>query len=624
MRRSGIGQARPSRSAAQHARVSHVRRVVYEETNPSEYSRRRDMRRRDRLWLAILTASFVFGLAASWERWANPVIDAGREMNQPLRIASGEVLYSEVGHIYGPLSPWIHAALYRAFGPSLTTLYADGIVCAIAILAMVYWLARRIMTPAAAGTATLTVMWICTFKPAGNYIVPYAYSALHGTLLGLATLALLAAAVNRPTAMRFVAAGLVAGFTLLAKTEMGLSAVCAGVAAALLAARGDARRTFVYGAAFVAPAAALAGVVYVSIAARLGWSTLVVDNWLLFYNLPAPLAYFNAGLSGFDHPTRSLARMLVATVKLGIIAAVVGATSYLVAGPRGTARRAWLVLVLAVAVGAVLSVTTGLDWDRGPFLAMPIVLVAVLVMLVRGSSSDRTRLVTLYAVFALAQLARMLLHVRSGGAYGSFLLPVSVIVFTYLWVGPFAEALPDPAPRRVAYALALSLLIVSAAGTSVVLAYRYRRSNTAVISTERGTMIAPPDVARAWNQALAYIAAHTAPGDTVAVLPEGTSLDYLSARRNPLREEIVTPGFLDDAGETRAIASLETARTPLVLIVNRPTREFGAEAFGRDYCRRLMAWLDTHYTPCATFGAQDPRLRVGDTPFFIRAHCLNP
>src|SRR5262245_30190271 len=143
MRRSGTGHARPRSNAPLQARVSHVRRVEYEEGNPSEYSRRRGMRRRDHLWLAILMASFVFGLAVSWERWAGPVIDSGREMNQPLRLARGESLYSDVGHIYGPLSPWIHAALYRAFGPSLTILYADGIVCALAILAVVYWLARR-------------------------------------------------------------------------------------------------------------------------------------------------------------------------------------------------------------------------------------------------------------------------------------------------------------------------------------------------------------------------------------------------------------------------------------------------------------------------------------------------
>src|SRR5438067_7502895 len=118
----------------------------------------------DRVWLLVLGASFAFGLAASWQRWGGPLIDTGREMNQPVRLAAGERLYSDVRHIYGPLSPWLHAGLFRVFGASLNVLYADGIITAVLILALTYWLARRIMDPAAAGVATLSVMWLCAFK----------------------------------------------------------------------------------------------------------------------------------------------------------------------------------------------------------------------------------------------------------------------------------------------------------------------------------------------------------------------------------------------------------------------------------------------------------------------------
>jgi 4-amino-4-deoxy-L-arabinose transferase-like glycosyltransferase len=89
-------------------------------------------------------------------------------MNQPLRLARGEMLYSDVRHIYGPLSPYINALLYKIFGPSLTVLYADGIVTAILILAAVYWLSRRLMGRPAAAATTLSVMWLCAFKQAGK------------------------------------------------------------------------------------------------------------------------------------------------------------------------------------------------------------------------------------------------------------------------------------------------------------------------------------------------------------------------------------------------------------------------------------------------------------------------
>ncbi|HST19949.1 MAG TPA: hypothetical protein VLR90_02455, partial [Blastocatellia bacterium] len=153
------------------------------------------LNKRDLPWVVLIAASFIFALAVSWQRWGNPLVDCGREMNQPLRLANGEMLYSEVRHIYGPLSPYVNAALYRLFGPSLNVLYADGIVSAIIIIALVYWLSRQLMSRMASTAATLSVLWLCAFKQAGNYILPYSYGALHGCALGLITLVLLIKAV---------------------------------------------------------------------------------------------------------------------------------------------------------------------------------------------------------------------------------------------------------------------------------------------------------------------------------------------------------------------------------------------------------------------------------------------
>ena len=36
------------------------------------------------------------GLVASWQRWGNPLVDSGRELNVPLKLLHGERLYSEV------------------------------------------------------------------------------------------------------------------------------------------------------------------------------------------------------------------------------------------------------------------------------------------------------------------------------------------------------------------------------------------------------------------------------------------------------------------------------------------------------------------------------------------------
>jgi hypothetical protein len=627
---------------------------------------------RDRTWIAILALVFALMLAASWQRWADPIVDVGREMNQPLRLVAGERLYSDVRHIYGPLSPWLHAALYRLVGPSLTLLYADGIITAAVVLALVFWLARQILSPVAAAAATVNVMALCVFKPAGNYILPYSYNSLHGAALGLITLTIVTVALRRAhatvdgsrgmdapvpggwspapgraprrvgpdTYLRFLAAGFTAGLAILAKTEMGAAAVAAGLTAAALVAHGDVRRTAALAGTFTGTAGVLAGSVYGVVLGQAGWDTLASDSWLLLYNMPPEIAYFNGQVSGLAHPARSLTRMLIALAKVGIVATLVAALSAAVVvysrrpandssepggGDPVAGTRPWRLLAAALAGLVVTAASTGLDPDKGPFLAMPFLLVGLLAALtvrVRREPGVHTATLLTFTVFALASLARIILHVRSGGAYASYLLPMSVVLLTYLWADLLARRFRNARAGRVNRRIVLALIMAAGLINAAVLGYKFRSRSTVPISTARGTIVAGPEIGQAFNEALAYIARHTAPTDAIAVLPEGTALTFLSSRRNPLREEIITPGYLDAGSEVRAIRQLRDANTALILIPNRPTREFGPAVFGRDYCQRLMRWIEAHYAPCAIFGpVKDPALQIGDRPFFLRAYC---
>ena len=347
-----------------------------------------------------MTAAFLCGLVGSWHRWGGPLIDCGREMNQPLRLASGEQLYSDVRHIYGPLSPYLHAALYRLSGPTLGVLYADGMLSAAAILALVYALSRRIMSPIASATATLSVMWLCAFKPAGNFFLPYSFNALHGTVLGLLALTMLAAAIESDpdsdsgAQTRLAAAGIVSGLALLAKTEFGFGAVVAGIVASVLSGGGHRGSQAKHLLIFLAGAVGVAACGYGVVIAHVGVASLVGDSWLLWYNVPPGLKHYNEWVSGLDHPVRSVTRMTIALAKMAALAAILAAISQLVARRGGIAgaasadsaiarlvmRRRRDALLVALMILAVLGVTTGFDWDKGPYLAMPFLLAALIWM----------------------------------------------------------------------------------------------------------------------------------------------------------------------------------------------------------------------------------------------------
>ena len=623
--------------------------------------------RRDLFWVLLIAVSFIFGLAVSWERWGNPLVDCGREMNQPLRLARGEMLYSDVRHIYGPLSPYLNFFLYEIFGPSLGVLYAGGIVTASVIIGLVYWLARRLMEPSAATAATLSLVWMCAFKQAGNYILPYSYSALHGAALGLISLTLLVCFIRRATggerergtgsfaANAYLAcAGLAAGITILAKTEMGFAAIIAGIVAVGLTAYPSPRRSMALAAIYLLPALAVVAAVYGAIAARVGWQTLSSESFLLLQNLPRELIFYNKWISGFDHPGESFARMISAAARMAALGIIIGTFSLIFARRSETYAASriepskvaadsgkisylqlWMLMGASLLVFFLIPLLGAVKYDQGPYLGMPALLAGLLIAaLIRyqkqvsasGRASSEIIILITFAAFALAGLARVILRVRSGGAYSSYLLPGSVILFTYmLYPNAWAHLLGDPfrneKARRIASSIALGLIFVWIIGTSGVIAYRYRSGSTYPLVTDRGTMMTVSDLGTAMSEAMDFIERETAPGEPVAVMPEGTSLNFFTGRPHPLREEITTPGFLDKAGEQRVIKQLTESKTRLILITNRPTVEFAATVFGLDYYQDLMRWIDENFEQRAVFGLDhDPNLQIGDRTFFIRAY----
>jgi hypothetical protein len=501
--------------------------------------------------------------------------------------------------------------------------------------------------------------------------LPYSYSALHGCLLGLATLALLIrfvelrgegqaaspesperripGSLTRRASASLLAAGLTAGLATLAKTEMGLAALCAGVIAVVLSGYPSTRRAFISGVIFITPAALLVLGVYGYIGSVVGWRTLAEDSLLFLRHLPPDLVYFNKRVSGFDQPLQSIVQMFGAAARLASLAVTIATISLLLTRRGKTAAAArvaigdlsvsdagrasygqiWLLLAASILVFVLIPFAGSLAWETGPYLAMPLLLLGLLALefaryrrqISNGVVNPRTIVLLITLVYALASLARVILRVRSGGAYSSYLLPASVIIFTYAWAHSFADLFRERRTRSLARNIAIGLILTDALLTAGLLSYRFLDKNTYVLETDRGTMLTIPDVGEAMKEAITLIKGETVEGETVAVMPEGTSLNFFTYRPNPLREEITTPGYLDPDGERRAINQLETSNTRLILVTNRPTSEFGPKVFGRDYCRVLMNWIEQNFEECAIFGPDhDPNLQIGDKTFFIRAY----
>jgi 4-amino-4-deoxy-L-arabinose transferase-like glycosyltransferase len=569
---------------------------------------------------------FAAMLAVSWRRWISPITDSGREMDLPLRLMNGDLLYRDVHYLYPPFSPYFNSLLYRIFGAHLDVLQASGAICAVLVVSMCYRIARRLMTPSESALAVIAVILVCVFKPAGNLIWPYAFAGLHSMVFALGALLLTLRYAENEKRRELVAAGVLIGLAAITKQEFALAAACAVAAAVVWLRRADSKRLATDLALAAAPASLVALPVYASLLAFIGRKIIVEDCHLFYTHLPASLVSYNAQRAGLDFPLHSFAQMIGAAA-VGV--AMLCSAALLGGVPRrlrqaGQAKWLWIAFDSALLVALAIRLTAGEEWDGSPMRALPFLSLGMIVIGWRRREQEAGGgALFIVAVYSLAVLARVALRVPSGGAFGGFFLPTSLILFCHLFLraapqvaGRWARDLSTARRTRLAGAWMLIALLLA---TAVVYAARYRLNFNYELETPRGKLFVRRPIGEAFREALDFIAEHTTPNDAIAVLPEGSDLAFLGERRMALRLQVFLPGFLDEGGERAEIARLQASRARYALIVSRQMREFGADVFGRDYFTTLGRWIDDNYRLVKVCGeSRDEMLRVGDRTFFVK------
>jgi hypothetical protein len=238
------------------------------------------------------------------------------------------------------------------------------------------------------------------------------------------------------------------------------------------------------------------------------------------------------------------------------------------------------------------------------------------------SFSPSLHILLVIAAFSFVVILRVILNVATTGPYAPFYLPASIVVYLYLLfhAAPALLAKTDSirANVRRAATLMIALMVVAIGVNSAI---RLRRYDTFTVSSPRGSFITIPEIGEPLQAAIRYAEERTGPDDYLLAAPQATTINFLAARRCPLKEEIIHPGFLAGQKEMDAIERIKARKTPLILIANMDTSEFGDRAFGLDYNQVLMRWISENYRLAARFdSAGSPNAKLGDKPFFILAY----
>ncbi|MCM2315559.1 MAG: hypothetical protein NDJ92_10455 [Thermoanaerobaculia bacterium] len=560
---------------------------------------------------SLLLAIAVPQLVWSWRRWADPLVDFGRELYVPWRLAEGEILYRDIAHLNGPVSMTYHATLFRMFGVSYSVIIASNLVVLALISVVLYALfarGSRVAGPVAAGTF-LAFFAFGHYTGIGNYSYPspYAHEATHGLLFVLVALYALDWALRAGRLAGFPLAGIATGLAVVSKAEFALAATAVAATAIVLVPRGRRFRA----AAALASAAIVPYVIGVAAFSRYmpvrdAAMSVLGSITLLARTDVGKGIYYTSGM-GLDAPLHNVG---IATLSAAIFGAGVALAAW-------SSRRAAQVVTRPAAKLPFYAILAGLSASGllvGPSSAgrvLTITTLAILAWVVYDAAKTRhderheAPALLLFAVLAMALLAKMILFPRIYH-YG-FVLAMPAGVLLVIALCRLVPQRLDGGGRRVFLTCALAFLCCLALHCLSVSKWRYGMKNVAIGSGGDRIVAYDPRVdprSAILVNALDWIERNVPREAKLVVVPTGSMINFLTRRRGGHHPSVMPPEQ-SAFGEERIVRDLKTDAPDFVLLVLSDERGYGVGPFGRDprFGAMQMAWIERNYRAIGRFGA---------------------
>ena len=550
-------------------------------------------------------------------RWLNPFGDPGFSWSAVHRVAQGEAPYRDFFLSYTPLSVEALAAASRLFGEGARFWMLANWIPAVLVGLLLLVAARRILGPVQRVAVAVVFMALSLFVPGdGRLIYPYYPGGVHATLFALGALILIVRAGKAEKAdqgetgakselrLSFIA-GVLAGLAFCCKQEIGVAAL-AGILAAIviLPRRAPARVAAVAGGAILAVGATLCLVLPLP-----PLSSLVADSrlWPLALAPPAqltPLFRFVAGITpGWERAVADSALELLLICALVHLAAMLAVWTW-----TRTRPRPWSVWI---PLGALLLGIGAARWFVGP--APPIrssavcltVLVALTVAiagLFRRSLPERPFVLGL-ATFAALAGARTLFSPATTLAYaGPGRIAASLTWVYFLCVLLPGLLVPRGAARSLAGWLMTGALLFATIPPALEGIRSLRFDDRVAVDTRQGRVFVSP----AQASILSLLSRSLDEGERALLVPESNVADVLFGVRDVSPLIDLMPGWVNDRTDRELAVRFERANPDVVVLFDRPTREYKVDPFGRGFGRKIAQWCDSRFQ----IVAEGPHVRV--------------
>ena len=574
--------------------------------------------------LVLLGVAVGWMLVVSWRKWPDPLVDFGRELYIPWRLSEGAVLYRDIDHLYGPLSHYFNALIFRIFGTGMMKIVTVNLLIYCASLGLIYYEVRAGWGRLAAFAGSLLFILLFSFSQfvlIGNYnfATPYAHETTHGFLLVLVLILIAWSWLRDPGPWKAFSAGICCGLSLLLKAEIVIAAAAVSccVLVRMVLSRPELRppkamqrqgAIFVIGAILPVSVATLVFSKSSSFATALAWSN---NAWLSLFRF----AHISV------EPTQ---QVFLGTAYLGqnlVAIFFFGPLSVLAVLAVGVLCRKFDRGITAIGMSVVLVVTAIVASFLLPWVELGKIFPAWLCLaflaefwpkpLAERSRTDIAAADVRWLVLtaAVAFLARMALNPRFFH-YGYYQAALAGIVTMAAVFRSVPDMVNIHKRARAVYAVAVAACLGSGIWQLQEISLLYFKLKTIPIAAGMdrfyGFETRDEPTASLVAQADETLAAKPE-CRTLLVLPEGVMLNYLVRKPSTIPEFMFVPALIQGDMRTRLLQGLKTQPPDCVVLISRNMREFGVSRFGDspNHGSEILSWLEENYKSFGHIGG-DP------------------
>jgi hypothetical protein len=580
----------------------------------------------------------------TWRKWPDLLVDFGEQLYLPWRISTGSVLYRDVMYLTGgPLSQYYHALLFKLFGVSFLTLIVSNLAIGLGLLLLMYRRFLACSDTSTAATICLGVTLVLAFaqySDIGNYnfIAPYCHEVWHGVVLSIVAISFLASWLEKRRPIFAICSGFCAGLVFMTKPDVFIALMLAFAAASILAAKhngiGAASKLFFW--SFGSSILPVLGFLlyFHQFESWQASARSVAFAWVPLLTTSVSNEVFYKWCMGLDLPGFHIFSMLKQFLNVCVVVGI--CAIWFRREMNSPARR-----LATVAFAALLiALASGVDWvDCGR--SLPLLVLALGVLLgarcksllhqsralastcnLQPSSCNQSRdnpisfqpasFPLLWSIFGFGLLAKLGFFSRIWH-YGFILaMPAfAAAIFLLLWYLP--GALEKYGVRRNLFRATVWLLLMTAFLRLFVQSQNVLSTKTLAVGDGQDNIwtfnakIHP--AGPAMQSALAWMDTNASPQATLAVLPEGVMVNYLSRRINPTKYLIWNPAEMVGFGQSTMTATFCENPPDYVMLIHRDHSEYGVKFFGQEerFGLKLMQWIEANYEPVCLIGNEPLR-----------------